>query len=119
MRALIVDDDPGVRRLLRMIAERHGHEADLAGDGDDAWRRLTTMPLPQLLILDLMLPDIDGVDFLARVRTHARTADLPVLVLTADADMSGHLDDGARTRVLAKPFELTRLRELVSALVDC
>jgi DNA-binding response OmpR family regulator len=116
MRALIVDDDPGVRRLLRMIAERDGHEADLAGDGDDAWRRLTTMPLPQLLILDRMLPDIDGADFLARVRTHAPTADLPVLVLTADANTSGYLDDGALTRILAKPFELARLRDLISAL---
>lgn len=116
MRVLIVDDDPGVRRLLRMIAERDGHEADLASDGDSAWRRLTTMPLPQLLILDRMLPDIDGADLLARVRTYAPTANLPVLVLTAEAKTSGDLDDGALTRILAKPFELTRLQDLTSAL---
>ncbi|GAA4613453.1 hypothetical protein GCM10023195_58200 [Actinoallomurus liliacearum] len=116
MRVLIVDDDPGVRRLLQMIMERAGHEADLAGDGGEAWHRLTTVALPRLLILDRMLPDIDGADLVARIRADARTAGLPVLVLTAAAGTSGDLDDGALTRVLPKPFDLDELRGLISAL---
>ncbi|WP_433183022.1 response regulator [Actinoallomurus sp. CA-150999] len=116
MRVLIVDDDPGVRRLLRVILERDGHEADLAGGGNEAWHRLTTASLPRLLILDRMLPDIDGADLVTRIRAAAHTANLPVLVLTADAGMSGDLDDGSLTRVLAKPFDLDQLRELISAL---
>ncbi|WP_372494458.1 response regulator [Actinoallomurus purpureus] len=116
MRVLIVDDDPGVRRLLRMILERDGHESDLAGDGDEAWHRLTTAPLPQLLILDRMLPDIDGADLVTRIRSDAHTANLPILVLTAAAGTSGDLDDRSLTRVLAKPFDLDQLRDLISAL---
>jgi DNA-binding response OmpR family regulator len=117
MRVLIVDDDSGIRRLLQMVLMRDGHETDSAGDGLAGWRELARDPLPHLLILDRMLPDLDGADFLARLRDDARTASLPVLVLTASARTSGDLDDGALTRVLAKPFDLTELRELMSALV--
>lgn len=59
------------------------------------------------------LPDVDGAAFLVRVRTDTRTA--PVLALTATAGASSGLDDGVLTRILAKPFDLTRLRNLISA----
>lgn len=63
-----------------------------------------------------MLPDMDGADLLARLRLDARTARTPVLVLTAAAYASGDLDDGVRTRVLGKPFELAELKRVISAL---
>jgi DNA-binding response OmpR family regulator len=116
MRVLIVDDDHRIRRLLSMVLERDGHETVLAEDGENGWRRLTDATPPQLLILDRMLPDMDGADLLARVRGDARTAGLPVLVLTAAARTSSDLSDGALTGVLGKPFDLTELRERIAAL---
>ncbi|TDC48070.1 response regulator transcription factor [Actinomadura sp. KC345] len=116
MRVLIVEDDPGVGRLLRMLLERDGHEAVLAEDGARGWSGLTGPAAPHLLILDLMLPDMDGADLLARVRADHRTATLPVLLITAAARTSGDLEDGTRTRVLAKPFDLADFRSALSAL---
>jgi DNA-binding response OmpR family regulator len=118
MRVLIVEDDSRVARLLRMILEGYGHETILAEDGADGWRSLTCAIPPQLLILDRMLPDMDGADLLARLRADARTANLPVLVLTAAVRTSRDMDDGALTRVLGKPFDLAELRELLDALVS-
>src|SRR5262245_54108195 len=112
MRVLIIDDDRGVRRLLGTVLERDGYQTVQVEDAENGWLRLMGEDLPQLLILDRMLPDMDGADFLARVRNDPRTADLPVLMLTAAACDSKALSDGALTRVLAKPFDLSELREL-------
>jgi CheY-like chemotaxis protein len=114
MRVLVVDDDAMVRRLLRTLVERDGHEVVQAEDGADGWRRLTGPVPPDLLILDRMLPDMDGAELLRRARADQRTATLPVLLLTAAARQSAELDDGALTRILAKPFDLAEFRELLA-----
>ncbi|MGI8330914.1 response regulator [Actinomadura scrupuli] len=116
MRVLIIDDDAAIRRLLRMIVEGEGHEVTLAGDGADGWRTLTGPLPPDVLILDRMLPDMDGADLLRRLREEERTRDLPVLLLTAAAHRSARLDDGGPTRVVAKPFDLAEFRALLAEL---
>jgi DNA-binding response OmpR family regulator len=116
VRVLVIEDSQ-VGQLLRTILERDGHEAALAGDGTEGWRRLTDPAgPPELLILDRMLPDADGADLLARLRADSRTAKLPVLMLTAAARSSLGLDDGTLTRVLGKPFDLRELRTVISSL---
>lgn len=116
MRVLIVEDDARVARLLHTVLKRDGHEVVLTESGQDAWRLLTEAEPPLLLILDRMLPDMDGAALLARLRADARTENLPVLMLTAAIAESRVLDDGRLTRVLAKPFDLTDLRALCVAL---
>lgn len=88
----------------------------VAGDGAAGRLLLARDPVPRLLVLDRMLPDMDGADLLAGIRADDRTADLPALMLTADARESAHLDDGARTRVLAKPFDLDDFRAVCADL---
>ena len=117
MLVVIVEDDPGVARLLRMLLERDGHEAVLAGSGEEGWRALTGPAAPGLVILDRMLPDMDGADLLARVRAEPRVASVPVLLLTAEHRSSADLEDGGLTRVLAKPFDLADFRTTLSALL--
>lgn len=116
MLVLIVEDDAGVGRLLRMLLERDGHEALVADGGEQGWRALTGAAAPGLLVLDRMLPDMDGADLLARVRADQRFASLPVLMLTAAHRASGDLEDGDLTRVLAKPFDLADFRAALAAL---
>ncbi len=117
MRVLIVEDSR-VGQLLRIVMKRDGHEPLLAEDGENGWTMLSQDPGPDLLVLDRMLPDMDGADLLARLRAHPRTAELPVLVVTASAQASAHLDDGVLTRVLGKPFDLRELRALMASLAD-
>jgi DNA-binding response OmpR family regulator len=115
VRVLIVEDSR-VGELLRMILEREGHEPVVTECGEDGWAELVDRGRPELVILDRMLPDMDGADLLARVRLDSRTAQVPVLMLTAAAHTSGDLDDGVRTRVLGKPFDLAELKQVISAL---
>ncbi|TDD85608.1 response regulator transcription factor [Actinomadura darangshiensis] len=115
MRVLIVEDSR-VGQLLCTVLERDGHEPVLAGDGATGWREVTGADPPQMLILDRMLPDMDGADLLTRLRRDTRTAALPVLMLTAAARASRDLDDGVLTRVLGKPFDLVELRRVLSEL---
>jgi DNA-binding response OmpR family regulator len=118
VRVLIIEDS-GVGQLLRTLVKRDGHEPVLAGSGKEGWRLLMDQARPpDLLILDRMLPDVDGAEVLTRLREHAPTAELPVLVLTAAARSSLHLDDGALTRVLAKPFDLAELRRVLADLAS-
>ncbi|MEU9021776.1 response regulator [Actinomadura sp. NPDC048394] len=115
MRVLIVEDSR-VGQLLHTVLERDGHEPVVAENGTNGWRELTGATPPQMLILDRMLPDMDGADLLTRLRGDARTAALPVLMLTAAASTSRDLDDGTLTRVLGKPFDLVELRQVLSEL---
>lgn len=115
VRVLIVEDSR-VGELLRVILEREGHEPVVTECGEDGWTELNDPRRPELLILDRMLPDMDGANLLARMRRDSRTAQVPVLVLTAAVQASGDLDDGVRTRVLGKPFELSELKQVISAL---
>jgi len=115
MRVLVVEDSK-VGRLLRLVLERDGHEPILVTAGEEGWRRLIGDDPPQLVILDRMLPDMDGTELLRRLRADERTARLPVLVLNAALGKSRDLDDGVLTRVLGKPFDLPELREVLCAL---
>ena len=116
VRVLIVEDDARVGRLLRTIVERDGHEAVTAEDGETATRLLAEHPLPDVMILDRMLPDADGVDLLDRLRAEDHTAGLPVLLLTPAISQPADLPEGPLLRLLAKPFDLFELRHLLAEL---
>jgi PAS domain S-box-containing protein len=80
---LVVDDDADVRALVRKTIEECGVEVAEAQNGAEALDWLAANPAPSLVLLDLMMPVMDGMDFLQRVRGRTELADLPVIVLTA------------------------------------
>jgi CheY-like chemotaxis protein len=80
---LIVDDDRGFRAALAALLRAEGYRAAAVGDGDEAWARLTTGPPPDLVVLDMLLPGIDGWALLARRGADPKLARVPVLVVTA------------------------------------
>ena len=99
---LVVDDDPRIRDLLRLYVEREGHRALLAEDGPQALS-LVGQHRPDLVLLDVMLPGIDGFEVASRLRAES---DVPILLLTArsgDADKVVGLDLGADDYIV-KPF---------------
>lgn len=109
MRVLVVDDEPMVREVLARYLEREGFEVDTAVDGAQAMTRFADH-VPDLVLLDLMLPHIDGLEVLRRMRADAL---VPVIMLTArgeETDRIVGLDMGADDYV-TKPFSP---REVVS-----
>jgi DNA-binding response OmpR family regulator len=91
---LLIEDDPLVRRGLELALARHGHDVRTAGTGEDGLRELRASP-PDLVVLDLMLPGIDGFEVCRRIRA---TGELPVIMLTArgdDVEVVGGLEAGA------------------------
>jgi len=116
MRLLIVEDNDELATALSRILRADGHVVDIATDGSDADAALAT-EFFDLVVLDLGLPLMDGLDVLRRLR--ARSSDTIVLVLTARADLADRvkgLDLGADDYI-AKPFEVEELEARIRALL--
>lgn len=112
---LVIDDEPDVRWLIRMSLERAGHEVI---DAEDGLRgiALAQKQHPEIIVLDLMMPVMDGYGVLAELAKDPRTASVPVVVLSARAipdEAERAVGAGAR-RFLEKPFD----PELLAAELD-
>ena len=117
MRILVVDDDESVRELVRDVLELEGHEVEVAADGFSALRRLAACR-PDAVVLDVMMPGMDGYAVLSRIRSSTVGSDLPVIMLTAAADDSHAWQawSGGVDYFLAKPFEPTELLHFLDGL---
>lgn len=114
---LLVDDDPSIRELgAAVLSHVAGWEVALAGSGAEALE-VARQRRPDLILLDLMMPDMDGYETLRELRSSAATADLPVALLTAAHD--DELDQPATRGValIRKPFDPMTLPEQVRRLI--
>ena len=114
----LVEDDDSIRELVLYTLHTTGFEAEGFRNAADFWQALEK-ELPQLVLLDIMLPDEDGLHILKRLRAGAETADLPVMMLTAKSseyDRVVGLDSGADD-YLPKPFGMMELVARVRALL--
>lgn len=85
-RILVVEDDLSVQEMIRVLLERVGYETILAPNVATAVQVLRGKPLPDVVLLDLMLPDIDGFELLKQMRAKAAFDNLPVIIVSAIAD---------------------------------
>ncbi len=116
---LVVDDDHEILKLIAMLLRRIGAEAWTFADGQSALQRLS-QAVPDLIILDLMLPDIDGLQILQQVRDQERFSHVPVLILSAKADpdtIREGLDLGADGYV-TKPYIANTLIDKVRLMLQ-
>lgn len=114
----LVEDDDSIRELVLYTLHTTGFEAEGFRNAADFWQALEK-ELPQLVLLDIMLPDEDGLHILKRLRAGAETADLPVMMLTAKSseyDRVIGLDSGADD-YMPKPFGMMELVSRVRALL--
>jgi DNA-binding response OmpR family regulator len=117
-RVLVVEDDPDIAQLVAHYLEKAGFSAELLANGRDALSTIAARP-PDVLVLDLMLPQVDGLEICRMVRGNAATAAIPIIMLTARAEESDRivgLEIGADD-YLAKPFSPNELVARVRALV--
>ena len=109
---LVVDDDPDILEALSEILEAEGFEIRRARNGKEALERLEPEP-PQLILLDLMMPVMDGWEFAQRMRQKPNAAKIPLIVLSADRNVGSKATDIGAVGHLAKPFELNDLLDMV------
>ena len=106
-RILVVDDEPAIQRAVQINLERHGFQVETADSGQEALRKAFSPP-PDLILLDLGLPDMDGLDVIKKVRARASTPIVVLSVRGAEKDKVGALDLGADD-YLPKPFGVEEL----------
>ena len=117
-RILVVEDESAIVDIVCRALRRHGYETESAGDGDAALDKAATLR-PDLVILDLMLPKMDGWEVCRRLRAMPETASTPVIMLTArrdERDVLEGLEIGADDYI-KKPFSLAELVARVRALL--
>ena len=123
---LVVDDEPEIVTLLRFVLEKDGHKILDAGNGQIALERLGVEPpmadvtLPDLIVLDIMMPVMDGYALNNRLQKENRTKSIPILVLTAKGQKMRDLFEMAPNvaAYVQKPFDPKMLRELISGILS-
>ena len=117
-RVLIIDDEPSIVISLEFLLKRAGLEVQVARDGEEGLAKLRELR-PDAVVLDVMMPKLDGFEVLKAVRADPAIADIPVLMLTAkarEAEQQRGLTLGANA-YMAKPFSTHELVDQVMALI--
>lgn len=115
---LVIDDDSAINELIKVNLELAGHEVIQAFDGTTGFA-LCKQELPALVILDVMMPEVDGFTVAQRIRKNENTKDVPILMLTALSQLNDKVN-GFNIGVddyLVKPFEMEELQVRVRALL--
>jgi len=115
---LVVEDEPGIQEVLKFNLGQHGHDVIVAGDAEEGLHLLRGA-LPDLILLDWMLPGMSGIDFARRVRADSRQKAIPIIMLTARSDERDKvqgLDIGADDYI-TKPFSPRELMARIKAVL--
>jgi two-component system, OmpR family, alkaline phosphatase synthesis response regulator PhoP len=117
MQIVVADDDPVMRTLLQLKLEAEGHCVRLAANGDEALA-LANASRPELLVLDIAMPGVDGLEVTRRLRGQPETASLPIVLLTgrdSDPDIIAGWKSGA-DYYITKPFVIEHLRYFIKTM---
>jgi two-component system cell cycle sensor histidine kinase/response regulator CckA len=114
---LIVDDEQSVREIIAGMLEDHGYNLALAGSGSEAIARATELT-PDLILLDVMMPDIDGFEVCRRLRADPLLAEVPIIMITALNDLDSRLRgiEAGADDFISKPFNQAELRARVRTI---
>src|SRR2546427_12110035 len=113
---LIVEDDADIRELMKIFLEADGYRVNLAADGLDAFEELRAGPRPALILLDLMMPRMDGEHFLERLRG-SRFANIPVIIMSGHCAAERKAEELSVVQCLMKPVEVDQLLKTVRQFV--
>ncbi len=105
-RVLLVEDDPGMRDVIRALLERAGFHVSTANDGAEAWELLSRGPRPAALLVDLYTPRMTGHDLVARIRRTPRLSVVPIIAMSGER---AERDRPMAEAFLEKPFSREQL----------
>ena len=111
-RILVVDDEPDLRFMLRRIFTRAGHLVTEAGDGAAALASVRESP-PDLVVTDVMMPEMDGVELIRRLRAAPETGAIPILSVSGDWQLATDAD-----AALAKPYQIAEILAMAESLLQ-
>ena len=112
---LLVEDDKDIRETLAEILVEEGYQVRAAKDGREALRSLDSAEqLPALILLDLMMPVMDGWKFREEQRKNAAWADIPIVVISADGRVADRLDSIDAAAYVRKPLDIEELVEVIA-----
>jgi CheY-like chemotaxis protein len=118
-KVLVVDDEPTIRLLLQAILAQEGHEVETAADGVDALQAVER-DLPDVVLLDLAMPNMDGWHFLEELRSRNLRSKVRVIIVSATSDtesMERSAAEGVNERI-AKPFDATAIVQAVEGVLQ-
>jgi DNA-binding response OmpR family regulator len=115
-RILVVDDQEPIRELLTHVLQKEGYEVILAPDGLEAIR-LVESKRPHLVILDVRMPELDGVETCWRLRSQERTRSTPIIIATAFGEVVVEALDAGADDFVTKPFHMADVLARVKALL--
>jgi len=119
-RILIADDDPVIRHLLASILKREGHTVVVVNDGREAYRILQHDADFGAIIIDMMMPHLEGLDIIRHMRTEKRLARIPVMLITSEQALGLMKESFAAgaTVFLPKPFSAEQLQTMLRLLLS-
>ncbi|GAC1347169.1 MAG: hypothetical protein NVSMB27_12020 [Ktedonobacteraceae bacterium] len=116
-RVLIVDDDEDIQALLQAVLESEEYEVSTAEDGIDALLELEKS-VPDLILLDLMMPRMDGYAFAEKLHQQGLHSSIPIIVLSADVNAKQKVDQMGAESYITKPFDIQDLLGEISQFME-
>ncbi|WP_304244755.1 response regulator [Gracilinema caldarium] len=118
-RILVVDDSAAIRQSITYVLQQGGYEVIEAKDGQDGLETLTKMEVPDLIITDVNMPNLDGIGFIRRVREQIKFKFIPIVVLTTESqgDKMNEGKEAGATAWIVKPFNADKLLAVVKKVI--
>lgn len=113
MHILMVDDDEDIREVVSLILQEEGHDVAQAEDGFDALKQLHHGDHPSVILLDLMMPRLDGEGFMRALRSDPHTADIPVIIMSGHRIARQTAAELGASACLVKPIDLDQLLDAI------
>ena len=119
MKILVVDDDPVVGTIVNDFLTAHGHSIEVIDSGEKALEKLNkNFEMPDMVILDFVMPDMNGIDVLQKIKAQPTTESLPVVMLSANDDTGDLLEEYQfqADHYLAKPFSIKKILDVINQI---
>ena len=119
-RVMVADDDPVVRVLVNEFLSARGYQVESVENATECLQKLESQEVPDVLVLDLLMPDMTGIEVLRQLRSNPKTSNVPVIMLSADYDTAAIVgaNQVSADEYVQKPFGAKEILKAIQHLVE-